>query len=493
MQRTVTPRPRSSSRRAVKRTLLVVFVLFIIYYVVLPQWAQSRESADLIQEVNPLLLALAVSLQIASLLAYTKLTKVTLPAEPRLSMFTIFRIQLATKSVTNVVPGGSAAGGTLGYRLFTEAGVAPTAAGFSMATVGLGSAVVLNLLLWVALLISIPLNGYNPLYAFVALVGVLLLASAGALVYLLMEGRDRAERVLRSIARRMPYVQEETASRFVHQLADRLHELAKQPVLIKNGALWAAANWLLEAASLWVFLRAFGTSLNPVNLVVAFGLAGVLAAIPITPGGLGVVETALTSTLIGFGVPAGTATIAVLCWRFVQFWLPIPLGGLAYLSLKMGTLGRQRRLGTVRDLAHETGQAASRRVWDDETGEYRWVASQSATPTDDAPETAPPTTGAQETAEEPGGSDVDDPTPPDEPAPAGSGGPVDATSPEDAVETPADSTVARAAVRRTPGPASTGSRWALRRRQDHPGGARRWSRGVARSGRGRRRRPPALG
>ena len=150
-----------------------------------------------------------------------------------------------------------------------------------------------------------------------ALVGVLLLASAGALVYLLMEGRDRAERVLRGVTRRLPYVQEETASRFVHQLADRLHDLARQPQLIKRGVLWASINWLLEAASLWVFLRAFGSSMNPVNLVVAFGLAGVMAAIPITPGGLGVVEAVLTPTLVGFGVPARTATIGVLAWRFV--------------------------------------------------------------------------------------------------------------------------------------------------------------------------------
>ncbi|HRA34925.1 MAG TPA: YbhN family protein, partial [Acidimicrobiales bacterium] len=137
----------------------------------------------------------------------------------------------------------------------------------------------------------------------------------------------------------------------------------------------------LEAASLWVFLRAFGSSMNPVNLVVAFGLAGVMAAIPITPGGLGVVEAVLTPTLVGFGVPARTATIGVLAWRFVQFWLPIPLGGVAYLSLRFGALGRQHRLGTVRDLAHETGKAATRRVWDDQTGEYRWVVG-SATPVD---------------------------------------------------------------------------------------------------------------
>ena len=354
-------------------------MLFVLYYVVLPQWAKSKASADLIRQVNPLLLLAALGLEVAALVAYAILTKVTLPPEPKLSLFTIFRVQLATKSVTNVFPGGSAAGGTLGYRLFTEAGVAPTAAGFSMATVGLGSAVVLNLLLWLALVISIPFAGFSPVYVTAAIVGVILIALMGALVYLLMEGRDTAERILRAIARRIPYVQEETASRFVHQLADRLQELSRDPALVRRGVMWATANWLLDASALWVFLRAFGASVNPVYLMVAFGLAGVLAAIPITPGGLGLVEAALAPTLVGFGVPANTATIGVLCWRAVQFWMPIPLGGIAYLSLKLGSLGRHRQLSTVRALAQETGHAANRRVWDEETGEYRWVPS----PTED--------------------------------------------------------------------------------------------------------------
>jgi uncharacterized protein (TIRG00374 family) len=381
----VSRRDISPSRRTVKRTLLTVTMLFVIYYLVLPQLARGREAADLVARVNPFLLLLALVLEVASLLAYTVLTKVTLPTEPRLSLFSVFRVQLATRAVTNLVPGGSAAGGTLGYRLLTDAGVAPTAAGFTLATVGLGSAVVLNLILWLALLISIPFNGFSPIYVSAAIVGVLLLASAAALVYLLMEGRDRAERVLRAIVRHIPFVKEETASRFIHQLADRLYDLARQPELIRRGALWASANWLLDAAALWVFLRAFGESLNPVNLIVAYGVAGVLAAIPITPGGLGVVETVLPSLLAGFGTPVATAGIAVLGWRLVQFWLPIPLGGLSYASLKLAPMGRKRRLGAVRDLAQQAGQVATRRVWDDATGEYRLVPVDAGEAPVDAP------------------------------------------------------------------------------------------------------------
>jgi uncharacterized protein (TIRG00374 family) len=364
-------RAESGPRRAVTRTLFIVVSLFVFYYLILPTLARSRRSADLLTQVNPVLLIVAVALEFASLTCYAILTRVTLPEEPKLSLLTVFRMQLATRAVTNVVPGGSAAGSTLGYRLFTDAGVAPSAAGFSLASVGIGSAVVLNLILWIALLISIPLNGFRTAYVTAAIVGVLLLAFAAGLVYLLIEGRELAERMLRAIARRMPFVEEDTASRFVHQTADRIQDLAQQPELVRRGVLWAAANWLLDAAALWVFLRAFGTTLNPINLIVAYGVTGVLAAIPITPGGLGVVETALPSLLVTFGAPASTAGVAVLAWRLVQFWMPIPLGGISYASLKLGPLGRRRRLAAVRALAHEAGEHATERVWDQRTGEFR--------------------------------------------------------------------------------------------------------------------------
>src|SRR5690606_15947420 len=153
---------------------------------------------------------------------------------------------------------------------------------------------------------------------------------------LLMEGRDRAERVLRAIARRLPLVKEDTASRFVHQRADRLHDLVRQPELIRRGVLWACANWMADAACLGVLLGAFDFPMIPINVIVAYGVAGVLAAIPITPGGLGVVETVLPTLLVGFGASVAAAGLAVLAWRVVQFWLPIPLGGLSYASLKLG-------------------------------------------------------------------------------------------------------------------------------------------------------------
>jgi uncharacterized protein (TIRG00374 family) len=97
---------------------------------------------------------------------------------------------------------------------------------------------------------------------------------------------------------------------------------------------WAALNWILDAACLWVFILAFGHTTSPIDLLVAYGLANILAAIPITPGGLGIIEGVLIPTLVGFGVPHAQAILAVLSYRLVNFWIPIPVGGAAYASLR---------------------------------------------------------------------------------------------------------------------------------------------------------------
>jgi uncharacterized protein (TIRG00374 family) len=118
-------------------------------------------------------------------------------------------------------------------------------------------------------------------------------------------------------------------------------------MVLRAGAC-AMGFWLCDAGALAVFVGAFGHWVNPDGLLVAYGVAYVVAAIPITPGGLGVVEATLTSILVGFGTPRGIATLGVVAYRLINFWLPIPLGGLAYISLHVNQNGsRFRRSGQV--------------------------------------------------------------------------------------------------------------------------------------------------
>jgi uncharacterized protein (TIRG00374 family) len=168
-------------------------------------------------------------------------------------------------------------------------------------------------------------------------------------------------------------VDEEAIGRLVHRLAARLRELSHDRRLLVRALGWAAANWLLDAASLWVFVAAFGHSVRLDGLLVSFGLAYVLAAIPVTPGGLGVVETVLASSLVGFGTPAKIALFGVLAYRLVNFWLPIPIGGVAYLSLQVAhgdnddgarQARRERREHALRRLVEPlVGSNEGRREW----------------------------------------------------------------------------------------------------------------------------------
>ena len=141
------------------------------------------------------------------------------------------------------------------------------------------------MIFWVALLISIPLTGYNRLYGFAALAGVFLLLAFFGTVALVTRGQRQADAWLRRVAVHVPFTTPDGVSRILQKVADRITLLLTNRRLLSGAMSWAAANWLLDAASLWVFLWAFGRVVSPVDLLVAYGLANILAVIPITPGG----------------------------------------------------------------------------------------------------------------------------------------------------------------------------------------------------------------
>jgi uncharacterized protein (TIRG00374 family) len=344
-------------------TLLVMAAIFEFF--VLPQVAGARKAAHLLAHVHPLQVTLAVLLEGLALGAYFQLTRSLIPARQRPSFSRTARVELSTLAVSHTVPGGNGAAGALGYRLLTDAGVKGSDAAFALATQGLGSAVVLNVLLWLALIVSIPARGIRPLYTTAAGVGVVVFGLFAALAVGLTKAEERTASLLCRASQRLPFVECSTVERGVHRIASRLRDLVGEPRLVVRAVGWAAANWLLDAASLWVFLAAFGHAPGIDGLLVAYGLANVLAALPITPGGLGIVEGVLTPTLIGFGVPGPIAVLGVVAWRLVNFWLPIPAGGLAYLSLRLGPEERRgRRAEELRRAVEEaTAEAESAREW----------------------------------------------------------------------------------------------------------------------------------
>ncbi|MDQ1630283.1 MAG: putative heme transporter [Frankiaceae bacterium] len=319
-------------QRWIGPALRLLVVAAVIEYALLPQIAGARRSLHLLSGISPLWLAIGVLAEGLSLLAYARLTQVTLDVR-NVPFRQLLRIDLATLAVSHVVPAGSAVGVGLGYQLLTKVGVPPAKALSGKALQTVGSAVVLNLLLAASLLVAIVFYGGNPLYLPIAAAGLVLLVVAGVVSFLLVRNERAVAAVATRSVRRIPKLDPQSVGRLLATLAATLRRLVADPSFLRRSVGWAAANWLLDALSLWAFVRAFNHSLGIVGLLVAYGLANVAAALPITPGGLGVVEGVLVPSLVAFGTPAAVAVLAVIAYRLVSFWVPIPVGFASYARL----------------------------------------------------------------------------------------------------------------------------------------------------------------
>ncbi|MGA9077996.1 MAG: lysylphosphatidylglycerol synthase transmembrane domain-containing protein, partial [Acidimicrobiales bacterium] len=321
------PRLRSRWRAAVpaplRHGILIFLVVIVVEYLVVPELIGASKNIHYLEKLNVGWLVAGVGFEAASLFTYGLLTWTLLPHH-RPSVSRVFRIDLATTAVAHTVPGGTAASAGLGYRLLTSDGISGTDAGFTMATQGIGSAVVLNVMLWFALVISIPIAGFHTIYIVVALAGMLALLFFAVLVYLLTRGEEPASRFVRRVGQALPWVQPDRLETTIRHIGDSLRTLANNRDRLRSALVWATGNWLLDAAALWSFLAALGRYVNPIELFAAYGIANVLAAIPITPGGLGFVEASLPLLLASFGLTKNVALLSVLGWRIVNFWLPIP-------------------------------------------------------------------------------------------------------------------------------------------------------------------------
>jgi hypothetical protein len=102
----------------------------------------------------------------------------------------------------------------------------------------------------------------------------------------------------------------------------------------------AVLNWLTTCACLIAAVIAVGGHVPWRGILVAYTLAQVAASLPITPGGLGVVEGSLTALLVAYGMPTDVALAAVLLFRAVSFWGLVPIGWGAWATLTFTGRGR---------------------------------------------------------------------------------------------------------------------------------------------------------
>jgi glycosyltransferase 2 family protein len=226
--------------------------------------------------------------------------------------------QLAGSFVTLVTP--AAVGGvTLNIRYLQRRKIpAPVAA----ASVGVSQVVafVLHILL---LVVSIAVAGAAnknpfrpPTWSYFVLAGLIIMALG---VLAVPAGR----RLLR--ARLQP---------MLVQVLPRLLEVAQQPRKLAEGiggALLLSVAYILCLASC---VQAFHGSAAIASIAVVYLTGSALGSIIPTPGGIGAVEAALTAGLVAAGLHGTEAASAVLLFRLLTFWLPVPFGwaALSYLE-----------------------------------------------------------------------------------------------------------------------------------------------------------------
>jgi glycosyltransferase 2 family protein len=113
------------------------------------------------------------------------------------------------------------------------------------------------------------------------------------------------------------------------QVIPRLLDLAQQPAKLAEGI---GGTLVVDAAyigCLAVSVRAFGGSLSIAAVAVVYLTGSAIGSAVPTPGGIGAVEAALSAGLTAAGLHGTVAFSAVLLFRTVTFWLPVPLGWIA--------------------------------------------------------------------------------------------------------------------------------------------------------------------
>jgi uncharacterized membrane protein YbhN (UPF0104 family) len=98
--------------------------------------------------------------------------------------------------------------------------------------------------------------------------------------------------------------------------------------------LGAAGYWAANVGILWASFKAFGVSVPLAVVVQGFFLGMVANLFPLAPGGVGAVDAGMIGAFVLFGLPQEAVFPAILIYRLVAFWLPIPPGILAFVQLR---------------------------------------------------------------------------------------------------------------------------------------------------------------
>lgn len=291
-------------------------------------WEEITQAMRLFGDLDPLLMIVVLGLEVAwaVTLAQTQRSAV-LAVGGTLAHGQAQRISMAGFTLSRVVPGGGAAGGLFAMRELMRLGHPASVAVTSMTASWAASITSLAVLIFGGLVVVASAGGVPGVSVVPAALVLAALALVGCVILRALHSerlRGRLVAGITGVVRRLPFNLDVTAIERSFGGVDARQGDGRH---LRRSFAWATAAWLCDAAALWLVFAAFGHQLSLTALLVGYGSANLLNSLPeLTPGWLGVFETALSATYIGLGVPPGIAVAAVLVYRLASFWLPVAAG-----------------------------------------------------------------------------------------------------------------------------------------------------------------------
>ena len=299
------------------RSVVTLVATIFAAYIVIGQFGR-RNMAHVLSHANWGWVVVALALSVVTYIGATwSLTGFVLE---RLNLVRTFLAQLAGSFVTLVTP--AAVGGVaLNIRYLNKAKIA---AADAAASVGVSQVFAFSLHLVLLVVFAALTTGastktpfHPPSWAYIAL------AVVGAVILVVL-ALPAGRRLVRS-----------RVAPALGQVIPRLLDIAQRPVKLAEGVGGALLLTFGYITALDVSVRAVGSHAPFVAIGVVYLTGSALGSIVPTPGGLGAVEVALSGGLTAIAhVPGAYALSAVLLFRLITFWLPVPIGwaALSYLQ-----------------------------------------------------------------------------------------------------------------------------------------------------------------
>jgi uncharacterized protein (TIRG00374 family) len=319
-----------TSMRRVWRIVAVV-IGAVALYAVAPAFVAVVLSWPRLSTLAPLWMLVAL---LAEALSFSCSIAMLWLAVGRGRLRDVVAASLTGNAVTNTVPGGDVVGAGVQFRMLRRAGMpAEAAAG------GLAVASVLDVaghfLLPVFAVPALGGTGVNhdlAKAAYLGLAGFLLISVAGLVALSTDRPLETLGRALEWANRRVRHREPVGATRRL--LAQRDLVRAELGRSWWRAALLVAGHIGFDYASILAALLATGARPNAAAILVVYTAGAVVALVPITPGGIGIVEASLGGLLVLAGVPGSRAVLATLAYRIGSYWLPILSGAVSYLVFR---------------------------------------------------------------------------------------------------------------------------------------------------------------